>query len=106
MNKKRTNYTKEEKAKVVLELIKEESTLNEVARRYGVSPQLISRWKNEFIENMPVVFDKKAAEVEKVEKKHEAEKESLISQIGQLTVEINWLKKKQLEAFQLFKKKI
>ncbi len=106
MNKKRTSYTKEEKAKVVLELLREEHTLNEVARRYGVSPQLISRWKNEFIENMPLVFDKKAAEVEKAGKKHEAEKESLISQIGQLTVEINWLKKKQLQSLQLFKKRV
>ncbi len=105
MNKQRKNYTKAEKAKVVLELLREESSLNEVSRKYGVSPQLISRWKNEFIENMPVVFDRKASDVEKVKKQHEVEKEDLIGQIGQLTVEVNWLKKKHREGLQLIKKK-
>lgn len=105
MNKKRNNYTNAEKSKVVLEVLKEERTLNEIASNYGVSPQLVSRWKSEFIENMPIVFDKKASEVEKVKKEHETEKEGLINQIGQLTVEVNWLKKKHQEGLLLMKKR-
>lgn len=93
MNKKRKRYTPEEKSKIVLELLREDSTLNEIAQKYEVSPQLISRWKTEFIENMPAVFDKKSAEMEKIKKEHIAEKEELIQQIGQLSVEMNWLKK-------------
>lgn len=42
---------------------------------------------------MPAVFDKKSSEVEELKKQHAAEKEELINQIGQLTVDINWLKK-------------
>ena len=97
MSKKRKTYSPEEKAKIVLEVLREENTLNEIATHYGVSPQLISRWKMEFIENMPVVFDKKNAEVEQLKREHAAEKEELISQIGQLTVDVNWLKKNKIK---------
>ncbi|SFL26041.1 hypothetical protein SAMN03159341_104300 [Paenibacillus sp. 1_12] len=78
---------------IVLEVLREESTLNEIAQKYEVSPQLISRWKAEFIENMPAVFNKKNTETEKLKQEHAAEKEELINQIGQLTVDVNWLKK-------------
>lgn len=44
---------------------------------------------------MPAVFDKKNTEVEQLKKDHYAEKEDLINQIGQLTVDLTWLKKKQ-----------
>ena len=94
MSKKRKTYSPAEKAKIVLEVLREESTLNEIATNYGVSPQLISRWKVEFIENMPAVFDKKNTEVEQLKKEHSSEKDDLINQIGQLTVDVNWLKKK------------
>lgn len=95
MSKKRRRYSAAEKAKVVLEILREESTLNEIAQKYEVSPQLISRWKTEFLDNMPVVFDKKSTEIEKLKQEYEAEKEELINQIGRLTVDMNWLKKKQ-----------
>ncbi len=76
-----------------MEVLGEGSTLNEIAAKYEVSPQLICRWKAEFIENMPAVFDKKNTEVEQLKKEHAAEKEDLITHIDQLTVEMNWLKK-------------
>ena len=73
MSKKRKTYSPKEKAKIVLEVLREESTLSEIATNYGVSPQLISRWKVEFIENMPAVFDKKNTEVEQLKKEHSAD---------------------------------
>jgi len=57
MSKKRRSYKPEEKANIVLEILREESTLNEIAQKYEVSPQLISRWRTEFLDNMPTVFD-------------------------------------------------
>jgi transposase-like protein len=78
MSKKRKAYSPEEKSKIVLEVLREESTLNEMTVKYGVSPQLISRWKAEFIENMPTVFDKKNTETEQLKKEFAAEKEDLI----------------------------
>ena len=47
----RKKYDAKFKAKVALEAIKERETLNELAVKYEVSPIMISRWKNEFIEN-------------------------------------------------------
>jgi transposase len=105
MSKKRRSYKPEEKANIVLEILREESTLNEIAQKYNVSPQLISRWRTEFLDNMPVVFDKKASEIEKLKQEHEAEKEELIIQIGQLTVDLNWLKKKQQQVSEWRRKK-
>ena len=97
MSKKRKTYNPPEKAKIVLEVLREESTLNEIATNYGVSPQLISRWKAEFIVNMAAVFDKKNIEVEQLKKEYSDEKEDLINQIGQLTVDLNWLKKNRIK---------
>jgi transposase-like protein len=105
MNNKRKSYNPEEKAMIVLEVLREESTLNEISQKYDVSPQLISRWKAEFVENMPAVFNKKNTEIEKMKQEHAAEKEELINQIGQLTVDVNWLKKKQQQALELKKRK-
>lgn len=105
MSKKRRSYKPEEKANIVLEILREESTLNEIAQKYEVSPQLISRWRTEFLDNMPTVFDKKAAEIEKLKQAHEAEKEELINQIGQLTVDLNWIKKKQHQVSEWKRKK-
>ena len=105
MSKQRNHVTPEQKAKIVLEVLREDSTVNEIASKYGVSPQLISRWKTEFIENMPIVFDKKAAAVEKLKKEHEAEKDALINQIGRLSIDVEWLKKKQLQVLEMKKRK-
>lgn len=105
MSKKRKTYSPAEKAKIVLEVLREESTLNEIATNYGVSPQLISRWKVEFIEHMPAVFDKKNTEVEQLKKEHSAEKDDLINQIDQLTVDVNWLKKKQDQVLEIQKRR-
>lgn len=106
MSKKRRTYKPEEKAKIVLEVLREESTLNEISQKYGVSAQLISRWRTEFLDNMPAVFDKKSTEIEKLKQEHEAEKEDLINQIGQLTVDMNWLKKKQQQVSDWRRKKL
>lgn len=102
---KRKRWTPDEKAVIVLEVLREESTLVEIANKYDVSQQLISRWKAEFINNMPAVFDKKNNEVEKIKKEHEEEKEALVKKIGELTLDVDWLKKKQDQISQMKKKR-
>lgn len=95
--KKRTNYTAEFKTKVVLEILSEESTVNQLAAKYDVSPVVLSRWKKEFLERASDVFKKGASEAEKElenSKEHIAELER---KVGQLTYEVDWLKKKSTE---------
>lgn len=93
MEKRRT-FTPELKAQIVLEVLREERTLNEIAAEYEVHPNQLSRWKAEFIKNAGKVFSKQVDEVEKVKQSHEKEKDELLKQIGQLSYEVTWLKKK------------
>lgn len=60
---KRNRYTAEFKAKVVLELLTEEATLNQVATKYQLNPQMISQWKSDFVKNAPLIFTKGKDEV-------------------------------------------
>lgn len=105
MTIKRRKWTPEEKAMIVLEVLREKSTLAEIANKYGTSQQLISRWKSEFIANMPSVFDKKTNEIEKLKQEYEEEKEVLVRKIGQLTMDVDWLKKKQVQISEMKRKK-
>ena len=83
------------KAKVALEAVKGEKTLAELAGEYDVHPNQIARWKNELIEKLPGLFSDRRRRVEKDREETEAE---LYRQIGQLKVELDWLKIKIREA--------
>ena len=85
-------YSAAEKSKIVLEALKEEKTLAELSSKYGAHSKVISRWKNETIEALPKLFlpDRKSSE----DKERQALIDELYRQIGQLKVELDWLKKK------------
>jgi len=89
--KSRRKFGAEFKAKVILEALKERSTIEELARKYEVHPTQINTWKREAIANMAAVFgaDKSEAIADS-----EQQTEKLYAQIGQLKVENDWLKKK------------
>jgi transposase len=87
--KKRYNSTF--KTKVVLEVLKEGTTIAEISSKYGVSANQISKWKKHVIENMAEIFSGKRAKNDSSNNELEGE---LYKQIGQLKVELDWLKKK------------
>jgi transposase len=91
---KRRSFKPEEKAKIVIEVLREEKTLNEIAAENEVHPGQLSRWKAEFISNAGRAFSKETDEVEKVKQSFDKEKDELLRQIGQLSYEVTWLKKK------------
>ena len=95
--RKRTTYSAEFKAKVVLELLQEGLTLSELAAKHSVSPVVLSRWKQEFLEKSSGVFKRGASEAEKEleEKNHHIA--NLERKVGQLSYEVDWLKKKSDE---------
>lgn len=91
---KRNHYPPEFKTQIVLEVLREEATLNEIAAKHDFHPVLVSRWKQEFLERASEVFKKGPSDTDKeleTEKKHVAELER---KVGQLTYEVDWLKKK------------
>lgn len=90
----RKKYTAEFKGKIVLELLKEELSLSQLASGYGIHPNLVSRWKTEFMEGLPRIFSKENVEAEKLKKEYEKQTEELYAQLGKLTAQIEWLKKK------------
>jgi transposase-like protein len=63
--KKRNQYSAEFKAKVVLEVLREEATVNEIADKYSNHPGMINRWKQEFVDRASEVFKKGPSEAEK-----------------------------------------
>lgn len=67
--------------------------LNEIVAEYEVHPNLLSRWKAEFLENAGKIFSKEVDDVQKAKQSHEKEKDELLRQIGQLSYEVSWLKK-------------
>lgn len=85
---KRKNHSPDFKAKVALEAIREEMTMAELSKKYGVHPTQIGTWKRAAIENMATAFTRRGAAPEQV---NAAEVDKLHSKIGQLLVERDFL---------------
>lgn len=98
---KRKQYTPEFKAKVVLQVFREEKTLGEITVDNELNPNQIRNWKREFLENAPKIFSESrdAKEIKAKEKEMEEDYQELLAKVGQLTVERDWLKKKSAEIF-------
>ena len=88
MKAKRRKFTAAFKAQVAIEAIKERDSLADLAKRFEVHPNMISKWKQEFIERSSEIF-----ETAPPEENYEAEREKLLAKIGRLEVERDWLKK-------------
>ena len=86
----RKKYNSAFKAKVALEALTEQKTLAELASEYDVHPTQITNWKKELLERAGEIFDKNASRETKAAQAREGE---LYRQIGQLKVEVDWLKK-------------
>lgn len=98
MSRKRRNFSPEFKAKIVLEAIRGEKEINELASEHQIQPNLIRNWKKEFIANASSVFDAKADEKAKEALDElESENDELAKKLGRLTVEVDWMKKKSKE---------
>ena len=75
------------KAKVAIEALQERKSLSELSKKYGIHPNMISRWKKEFLERAPELFEKSS-----LDKKEDTDLEKLYAKIGQLEMEKEYLK--------------
>ena len=92
----RKQYSSEFKAKVALEAVKGELTLSELSQKYEVHPNMITKWKSQFIIEVPKIFaDKRRKE----NKSKEVSVDDLYKQIGVLQVERDFLRKKYKQVF-------
>jgi transposase-like protein len=78
----------------VLELFREEETLPQIASRHGVHPNLLRKWKTQALEGLPSVFASDEQEKRVLEGEHQRQLEELYGEIGRLTTQVTWLKKK------------
>ncbi len=93
-------YSAKEKSKIVLETLKEDKTIAQIGSENNVHPKNIQNWRKQFLENVEIVFDREQlvkqykealiAEASKTDELHR--------QIGELTAQLNWAKKKSREA--------
>jgi transposase-like protein len=93
----RKRYDKEFKAKVALEALKGEKTMQELAITYSVHPNMIALWKRQLMENAAVLFEKEGKNKDSEEASRQ--KDELFKQIGQLQVENEFLKKKYKQLY-------
>lgn len=78
------------KKKVALEALKEDKTLSQIASQYGVHPIQVSKWKKELLDGAESIFEDKRSR----RKEEGVAREDLERKIGQLTVELDFLKKR------------
>lgn len=93
----RKHYDKEFKAKVALEAIRGERTLQEIATSCAVHPNLVGLWKKQLLESAGLIFEKEGRDKET--QAAERRQEELYKQIGQLQVENEFLKKTHKKLF-------
>ena len=91
MNSKRRNHGVQFKAKVALAAVKGDRTMAELASEFEVHPSQITQWKKQLLETLPELFSRRRQRGQQQQDELIAR---LYQQIGQLKVELDWLKKK------------
>ena len=94
MSKKRRQHSPEFKAKVALEALKGIEPVHAIAARHAIHTVQVSQWKKDVLERLPEVFATKAPPSVAEAAQREAQ---LFQKIGQLEMELEWLKKKSAQ---------
>lgn len=98
MSRTKRTFSPEFKAQLVLEVLKGEKELNVIATENDIQPNLLRNWKKEFLDKASVVFDDSREDNlrEKLASERK-EKDQYAKKVGQLTMQVDWLKKKSEE---------
>jgi transposase-like protein len=83
------------KAEVVREILREQKTIAQIASEYGVHPTLLYQWRDTALQALPTAFsDQSAKEQAAKEAAYQQLIDQLYREVGKLTTQLNWLKKK------------
>lgn len=91
---KRKKYRPELKAEVVLKLLREEKSISQLSSEYGIHPTQLFRWRDEAVKNLAQLFTDDRKEITAMKKSYEDKIEELYAEVGRLTTNLTWLKKK------------
>lgn len=87
-------YTAKQKSQIVLEILKEERPVAQIASQYGIHPNQLYKWKGQVLEGLPVLFEDRRKTDKDLKAAYEQQIEELYAQIGRLNTQLTWLKKK------------
>lgn len=87
------SYTPTFKAQIVQELLKETKTISQLAAEHGIHPNVLGSWKATAVQGLPSLFEKRDS-VDALRAAYEQQLEDLYAQLGRLTTQVAWLKKK------------
>lgn len=87
---KHRQYTAEFKLKIALEAASGQKGISDIAGEYQIHHRQVHDWKKRLLENAELIFEKRAKEEEQANKREE----DLLKKVGQLSMEVDWLKKK------------
>ena|SRR3972149_8755869 len=90
----RKRHTADFKAESVLEVLKEIQTVTQIASERGVHPNQLSTWKALVLHGLPSLFRPDQQALRAAHEAHERKLQELYAEIGRLTTQVNWLKKK------------
>ncbi len=92
--RERRQYTATFKAQVVQEALREDKTLSQLGSIHGVHPTVIADWKTVALKGLPGLFEHAHAELAVAKAAHEKQVAELYQEIGRLTTQLAWLKRK------------
>ena len=68
---KRTQYTPNEKAKIVVEILQGDQTIGEISSIYGIHPNMLARWKREALDGLPKVFERSSKQIKQEQERQQ-----------------------------------
>ncbi len=89
----RKQYSAALKAKIVIDALRETKTVAELGAEHQIHPNLITKWKRDALDGMPSFFERGRQHDQK-EEEQQQKIEELYQEIGRLTTQVSWLKKK------------
>ena len=89
--RQRKQYSADLKAKIAVEAMKGQRTIQEIGSHYGIHPNQVTNWKRQLLEGATDIFSNGRVRAEEADEQLKAE---LYQQIGKLQVDLEWLKKK------------
>jgi transposase len=87
-------YTPKQKAQIVLEMLKEERSVAQISSEYGIHPSQLHKWKAQALESLPSLFEDERKGEKALKAEHERHLKELYTEIGKLSTQLAWLKKK------------
>ena len=87
------HYTAEQKAKIVIEILKEERSIAQIASEQSIHPNQLYKWKALATEKLSDIFEDERKSEKAQQAEHERQLKELYAEIGKLSTQLNWLKK-------------